>query len=45
MKEGVRLPVVLPSLADIVKAIGPSCSYRYFGPDGPIADRVLRQGM
>jgi prepilin-type processing-associated H-X9-DG protein len=34
MQAGIKLPVMLPSLADIAKDLGPSCSYRYFGPDG-----------
>ena len=34
MQAGIKLPVTLPSLTKIAKDLGPSCSYRYFGPDG-----------
>jgi hypothetical protein len=34
MQAGVKLPVMLPSLAEITKDMGPACSYHYFGPDG-----------
>jgi prepilin-type processing-associated H-X9-DG protein len=34
MQAGVKLPVALPSLTGIAKDLEPSCSYRYFGPDG-----------
>jgi len=34
MQAGIKLPVMLPSLTDIAKDLGPSCRYRYFGPDG-----------
>jgi len=34
MQAGIRLPVMLPSLTEISKDLGPSCGYRYFGPDG-----------
>jgi len=33
-QQGVKLPVALPSLAQIAKDIGPSVSYGYAGPDG-----------
>ncbi len=33
-KEGVTLPVMLPSLTEILKSAGPSCSYRYTDSDG-----------
>ena len=34
MQAGVKLPVTLPSLTEISKDLGPSCSYRYFAPGG-----------
>ncbi len=34
MEEGVKLPVMLPSLGHIAKDMQPSCEYSYVGPDG-----------
>ena len=34
MKEGIRLPVILPSLTQIAADMGPSINYSYMGPDG-----------
>jgi len=34
MQAGVKLPVMLPSLTEISKDMGPSCSYRYLAPGG-----------
>lgn len=34
MKEGVKLPVMLPSLTRIAADMGPSINYSYMGPDG-----------
>jgi prepilin-type processing-associated H-X9-DG protein len=34
MQAGINLPVMLPSLTDATKDMGPSCRYMYFGPDG-----------
>jgi len=33
-QEGVKLPVMLPSVADIVKDMGPSCQYAWFDAQG-----------
>ena len=33
-QEGVKLPIMLPSVADIVKDIGPSCQYAWFDAVG-----------
>jgi prepilin-type processing-associated H-X9-DG protein len=34
MQAGVKLPVMLPSLTEISKDLGPSCSYRSLAPGG-----------
>jgi prepilin-type processing-associated H-X9-DG protein len=34
MQAGVKLPVMLPSLTEVSKDLGPSCGYRYFSPEG-----------
>jgi prepilin-type processing-associated H-X9-DG protein len=34
MQAQVKLPVMLPSLTDLAKDLGPAVSYRYFGPEG-----------
>lgn len=33
-QAGVKLPIMLPSVADIVKDIGPSCQYAWFDAEG-----------
>jgi len=34
MQAGIKLPVMLPSLTEATKDMGPSCRSTYFGPDG-----------
>ncbi len=34
MQAGVKLPVMLPSLTEIARDLGPSCRYNYLGADG-----------
>jgi len=34
MQAGVKLPVLLPSLSEIAKDLGPGCGYNYFSPEG-----------
>jgi len=34
MQAQIKLPVMLPSLTEVAKDLGPSCGYDYFSPEG-----------